>query len=132
MPRIEIYYSRTLALSLLLIAIALLSLTPQSSASRYFKASAAISAQALIAQPPKPPNRVPQLLFKEKQPAWTLLSSLSAHSIWNPVTFTGLQAQTCSEHGFAAARQYVVGISPYSLAVGDLNGDHQPDLVTAS
>ena len=42
-----------------------------------------------------------------------------------------LQTGACSEQGFAAARQYFVGESP-GIAVGDFNGDHQPDLVTAS
>jgi len=131
MPRIEISSSRILALSLLVMAIGLLGLPSQSSASRYFKTGAAISAQSSISQPPPLPSRALTALFKEERPSWTLLSSLSSRSIWNPL-LTGLQAQACSAQGFAAARQFVVGISPYGMAVGDFNGDQRPDLATAS
>ncbi|MBI2265033.1 MAG: VCBS repeat-containing protein [Armatimonadetes bacterium] len=34
--------------------------------------------------------------------------------------------------GYKAARQFPVGANPYSVAIGDLNGDGKPDLASAN
>ena len=39
---------------------------------------------------------------------------------------------TSSVPSFAAARSYPTGAGPYSVAIGDLNGDGKPDLATAN
>ena len=41
-------------------------------------------------------------------------------------------APGASAPSFAAARSYATGPSPYSVAIGDLNGDGKPDLATAN
>src|SRR5438874_9573056 len=121
MPRIETYPRRTLALSLLVTAIGLLSLTDQSSASRSFKASAAISAQPPLAQQPLAPKllgRVTPALFKEQALGWSLLSS---RPVLTSLGAAAQQSGPSSEPSFVAARQFAVGGNINAMALGDFN-----------
>jgi hypothetical protein len=47
-------------------------------------------------------------------------------------TSVSAAAPTGSAPSFAAARSYATGHGPYSVAIGDLNGDGKPDLATAN
>ena len=47
-------------------------------------------------------------------------------------TSVSAAAPTGSAPSFAAAKSYATGRNPHSIAIGDLNGDRKPDLVTAN
>ena len=66
---------------------------------------------------------------------------MSGKKLWGPVLLvvlgcmTGLVVATSASAAalsFAPARHFAAGPGPVALAVGDLNGDDRPDLVTAS